>query len=228
MYMNARLRSFCLAFTGIAAVCLGYAQAPAPGTVKLEIQLPKPRFIGTPKNLKTPNLEPARKEAMRPAFYVPAGCVNLSLNKPVTASDNEPVIGEPAQVCDGDKEGVEGSYVEFGPGTQWVQIDLEKPAAIYAIVIWHFHSEARVYRDVVVQVADDRDFTTNVRTVFNNDHDNSSGLGIGKSFEYIETFEGKLIEVKGVKARFVRFYSKGNTANEMNHMTEVEVFGKRS
>jgi len=203
---------------------IGYAQGP--GTVKLELQLPKPRFIGTPKNIKTPNLEPARN-APRPPIYVPEGTTNLALNKPVTASDKEPVIGEPAQVTDGDKEGVEGSYVEFGPGAQWVQIDLEKPANIYAIVIWHFHNEPRVYRDVVVQASDDPDFTSGVRTLFNNDHDNSSGLGVGKDFEYIETFEGKLLEVKGsVKARYLRFYSNGNTANEMNHYTEIEVYGK--
>ena len=45
---------------------------------------------------------------------------------------------------------------------------------IYAIVIWLFHKEPRVYFDVVVQVADDPDFITNVRTLFNNDIDNSA------------------------------------------------------
>jgi phage repressor protein C with HTH and peptisase S24 domain len=92
--------------------------------------------------------------------------------------------------------------------------------------VWHFHSEPRVYRDVVIQVADDADFITNVKTVFNNDHDNSAGLGIGKDLEYIETYDGRPIAVKGVKGRYVRLYSNGNTSNQMNHYTEVEVFGK--
>ena len=35
-----------------------------------------------------------------------------------------------------------------------------------------------------------------------------------------------VISGEGVKGRYVRLYSKGNTANEMNHYTEVEVFGK--
>ena len=61
--------------------------------------------------------------------------------------------------------------------------------------------------------------------MFNNDHDNSSGLGIGKNKEYIETNEGRLIDPRGVKARYIRLYSKGNTSNDINHYVEVEVYG---
>jgi hypothetical protein len=82
-----------------------------------------------------------------------------------------------------------------------------------------------VYRDVVVQVSDDKDFINGVTTLFNNDHDNTSGLGVGKDKEYIETYEGKLVDAKGVKARYVRLYSGGNTSNDMNHYVEVEVYG---
>jgi hypothetical protein len=64
------------------------------------------------------------------------------------------------------------------------------------------------------------------KTVYNNDHDNSSGFGIGKDYEYIETFEGRLIDVKGAKARYVRLYSNGSTEGEMNHYVEVEVYAR--
>jgi len=67
-----------------------------------------------------------------------------------------------------------------------------------------------------------------VRTVYSNDQDNSSGIQLGKSRPYIETYLGKLIDAKGVKARYVRLYSAGNTANDLNHYVEVEVFGKPS
>ncbi len=205
---------------------VSYSQEAPAGMVKLEYKIPKPMFVGTPKNLKTPNLEPPRGDKPRPPTYVPQGCTNLSFKKKVTSSDKEPVIGSLDLVTDGDKEGAEGSYVELGPGVQWVQIDLGKSCEIYAMVVWHFHSEPRVYRDVVIQIADDPDFITNVKTVFNNDHDNSAGLGIGKDLEYIETYDGRPIAVKGVKGRYVRLYSNGNTSNQMNHYTEVEVFGK--
>ena len=203
----------------------GSASAPAAGMVPLKLKLPKPLFVGTPKNINVENLEPATGKE-RPAFMVPDGVENLALKKDVTASDSEPTIGELEMITDGDKEAADGSYVEFGSGTQYVQIDLGKPSEIFAILAWHYHQQARVYHDVVVRIADDKDFITNVQTVYNNDSDNSSKLGVGKDRPYVETYEGRLIDCKGAKGRFVRLYSKGNTANDMNHYIEVEVYGK--
>ncbi|RME66981.1 MAG: hypothetical protein D6781_14085 [Verrucomicrobia bacterium] len=199
--------------------------ATAEEMVPLKTELPKPMFVGTPKPVNLPNLEKPRT-GKRPDFMVPAGTVNLALNKPVTASDEFPVIGELEFITDGEKEGGDGYFVELGPDLQWVQIDLEEPAKIYAILVWHYHLSPRAYHDVVVQVADDAEFTQNVRTVFNNDHDNSSGLGRGSDPAYIESYEGRLIPVDGEVARFVRLYSRGNTSDSMNHYVEVEVFGK--
>ena len=42
--------------------------------------------------------------------------------------------------------------------------------------------------------------------------------------EYIETYEGRLIDTKGEKVRYLRFYSNGNTSTDMNHYIEVEVY----
>ena len=199
--------------------------------VPLELKLPRPLFQGTPKNIPAaPTLE-KWVDKPRDPLYVPEGLANLALNKKVTSSDTAPVIGELSMVTDGDLEGSDGSFVELGPGTQWVQIDLGKKSDIYALLLWHFHAEGRVYHDVVVQVADDADFIDNVKTVFNNDFDNSSGLGLGKQLEYIEDYRGKLIDARTtagqpVQGRYVRLYSKGNTSNDMNHYIEVQVFGK--
>jgi hypothetical protein len=206
------------AFLGTAAL------AQDQNKVELKLQLPKPMFVGTPKNIRTPNLEAVTGKS-RPPFFVPAGTKLLSLHKPVMSSDMAPVIGELAFVTDGEKSGEDGYFVELGPGKQWVQIDLKETAALSAIVVWHYHSQARVYRDLVVQVSEDKDFVGGVTTVFNNDHDNTLGLGLGKDKEYIETNEGRLIDPKGVKARYVRLYSAGNTSNDMNHYVEVEVYG---
>lgn len=201
------------------------AAVPPQEQVKeeLKLQLPKPMFIGTPRNITSPNLERITGKP-RGAFFVTAGTTLVSLNKPVTASDMQPVIGEVGYVTDGEKSGEDGYFVEFGPGKQSVQVDLKAPYELQAILVWHYHSQARVYRDVIVQVSDDKDFVTGVTTIFNNDHDNSSGLGIGKDKEYIETYEGKLFEPRGVKARYVRLWSNGNTSNDMNHYVEVEVY----
>ena len=193
--------------------------------VPIKIELPKPLFIGTPTPTKIPKLEkPLGKP--RPPFLAPEGTKNVALGKPVTSSDDMPVIGELEMITDGDKEAADGSYVELGPFLQWVQVDLGAEYNIYAIVMWHFHKQPRVYKDVIVQVADDPDFTTNVRTLFNNDIDNSAGFGVGQDWHYVETSEGKLIDAKGVKARYVRCYTNGNTSNDLNHWIELEVYGK--
>jgi hypothetical protein len=193
--------------------------------IPLPIKLPKPMFVGTPQNIRVPKLEKPLGRP-RPPFYAPAGTKNIAFGKPVTSTDKEPIIGEIAMITDGDKEATDGSYVELGPFLQSVTIDLGAVYDLYAILFWHYHRQARVYLDVVVQVADDPDFITNVRTLFNNDHDNSSGLGIGKDMHYVETSEGKLIDAKGARARYVRLYSNGNSSNDLNHYIEVEVFGK--
>lgn len=204
---------------------------PAPTTtteaqmVALDIKLPKPMFIGTPSNLQVPNLEkPLGKP--RPPFLAPEGTTNVAFGKPVTSSDEAPVIGEVNLSTDGDKEAGDGSYVELGPFLQHVTIDLGKKENIYAILVWHYHKQPRVYYDVIVEVADDASFTTNVVTLFNNDHDNSAKMGAGQDKNYVETSEGKLIDAKGVQARYVRLYSNGNSNDDLNHYIEVEVYGK--
>ncbi len=191
----------------------------------LKIDLPIPKFTGTPKDIRIERLEKLPNSA-RPPFFAPKGTRNVSFGKPVTSSDEEPVIGDIEMITDGDKEAAEGSFVELGPSIQYITIDLKSEYDIYAIVIWHYHQQPRVYKDVVVQVANDIDFTTSVKTLFNNDSDNSVGLGVGTDWHYVENYQGKLIDAKGTTARYVRCYSNGNTTNDLNHYTEVEVYGK--
>ncbi len=194
--------------------------------VPIDIKLPKPMLVGTEKDIRVPYLQPLIKS--RSPFLAPIGTTNVALGKPVASSDDEPIIGEIEMITDGDKEAADGSYAELGRFVQYVTIDLEAMHEIYAIVIWHFHKEPRVYFDVVVQVADDPDFISNVRTLFNNDIDNSAGLGVGKDKHYVETNKGKLIDAGGVRARYVRLYSNGNNLDDLNHYIEVEVYGKLS
>jgi hypothetical protein len=201
------------------------AAADAGKLVPIPIQLPKPMFEGTPQNMSVPNLQKPLGRPRDP-FLAPAGVTNVAKGKKVTSSDTEPVIGEIEQVTDGDKKGADGSYVELGPGVQHVTIDLGAMHEVFAVLFWHFHKTPRVYFDVIVQVADDAAFTKNVRTLFNNDHDNTSKLGPGKDMNFVETSEGKLVDAKGSRARAVRLYSRGSNANELNHYVEVEVFGR--
>jgi hypothetical protein len=204
------------AFSGIAL---------AEEMVELKIDLPKPRFEGTPVPVKLPHLKKPLGHP-RPLLKVPAGTSNIALKAKVTSSDMEPVIGEIELINDGDKEATDGSYVELGPFVQWIQFDFGAPKTLYAAILWHYHMQARVYHDVIIQTADDAEFTKNVKTIYNNDHDDSAELGAGKDLAFVEVNEGELIELKGIKIQHLRMYSNGNTANEMNHYTEVEIHGK--
>ena len=119
----------------------------------LTTEIPPELIEGTPQPIKVDNLEQAPSSA--PVLMVPEGTVLLSAGKPVTGSDDFPIIGELAYITDGDKEAGEGYFVELMDGAQWVQIDLEAEAELAAIWVWHYHSQKRAYHDVVVQVSND-------------------------------------------------------------------------
>ena len=197
---------------------------PVGNLVVLKLDLPRRQFIGTKEAIRAghfPRSGPKPDEPLK----IPRGLTNLAKGRAVTASDDLPSIGELEYITDGDKEAQAGSFVELGPGKQHVQIDLGGPCEIFAIVVWHDHHIPQVYRDVVVQVSSDEHLIEN-KTVFNNDHDNSSGLGLGKDYEWIETHRGKIIPVAGLKGRYVRLYSNGCTLGDDNIYTEVEIYGR--
>jgi hypothetical protein len=193
--------------------------------VPLPLELPKPMFVGTPQNITgVQNLEKPLGRPRDP-FLAPKGTINAASGKPVTSTDPAPIIGDLAMITDGDKEAADGSYVELGPFLQNVTIDLGAEHEIYVILLWHYHKQERVYFDVIAQISNDPDFIEKT-TVFNNDMDNSAGEGTGTDMHYVETSEGKLIDAKGSRGRYVRLHSQGNNNNELNHYIEVEVWGK--
>lgn len=189
-----------------------------------------------PLDIRSPNLDSVRGGTLPSAIQVPvAGDKLLSRGCTVTSSVAEPCRGELSFATDGDKEcdENESNMVKIAQGVQWIQIDLGTSQVINAVCIWRYHPLPRVYRDVIVQLANDVTFTQCVTTVFNNDHDNSAALGIGTDKEYIDDYLGKAIAVPSVRARYVRFYSNGcyldrGATDPFNYYTEIEVYGGES
>ena len=107
----------------------------------------------------------------------------------------------------------------------WVQIDLQNESSIYAVLIWRGWG-TNITLDMVVQLSNDPDFAEGVVTVFNTDHDNSSGLGLGHDKAYVESYQGKLIDCKGFTGRYIRLYSRGSLRDDGNYYAEVEVHGR--
>ncbi len=200
-------------------VCAAEELAPLP------IKLPIPPFYSGPAGYtNNPHFEKAR-ERPRPPFMAPKGATNLAVGRPVSSSNPQPLHGILAEITDGNNQSGGPTNVVLRGGAQWVQIDLESIRRIYAIVIWRDFQQEIAYYSVVVQVADDADFVKNVRTLFNNDYENRLGFGAGTNLVYYEAFDGKLIDAKGVAARYVRLYSRGSTRFDDNRYTEVEVYG---
>ncbi len=191
----------------------------------LKLKLPAPVGAGTPKNI--PAGSTVELSAKPPApLLVPKDLVNVAPGKKITCSDRNATAGDLAKLNDGDKEAEEGSILLLHKGLQWVQFDLGAPHEMFAIVVWHAFDTPKIYRSVIVQVADDADFTQNARTLFNNDRENSAGLGVGADRQYFESNEGKIIDAKGARARFVRLYSNGNSDSLLNEYTEVEIYAR--
>ncbi len=191
--------------------------------IPLTTDLPPEMIEGTPVEINVPGLVGVPTEP--PTMMVPEGTELLSRGKPVTSSDDFPLIGSLDVITNGEKNAGEGYYVELDSGPQWVQIDLEQTAEIHAVWVWHFHSQRRAYHDVIIRISDDPGFEENVTTIFNNDFDNSTGLGRGTDLPYIESRYGLLVDARGTRGRYVRLHSNGNTSDDTNHYTEVEVFG---
>jgi hypothetical protein len=197
--------------------------AAADDLAPLPVKPPAPTLKGTPSELPSgPNIEPY-SEKPKPPFMAPKGVSNVAAGKKVTSSI-KPFTGELAQLTDSKKEPDDDQVVEMRRGKQWVQVDLGDAARIYAIVIWHDHRWLQVFHDVIVQVADDPDFTQNVKTIYNNDVDNSAGLGIGTDKEYFESNHGRTFDAKGVVSRYVRCYTAGSSLSAINACQEIEVY----
>jgi hypothetical protein len=209
--------------SGVPAMVFA-ADSPASDKVPLALHLPSPTLRGTPEDLpKGSNIEPISDKPQ--PFLVPKGVTNIALGKPVTSSV-APFTGTLAQVTDGRKEPTDDDAVEFKKGAQWVQVDLGASVPLSAIVVWHDHRYLQVMHDVIVQVSDDPEFKSGVQTLFNNDVDNSSQLGAGTDREYFETNRGKIIDAKGVKARYVRGYTRGSSSGALNCWEEIEVYAQ--
>jgi hypothetical protein len=212
-------------FAAVAA-SLMISSVDADELVPLKPKLPAPAFVGTPKDIPAGADIEAPSDHPRPPLMIPADAKNVAPTSKMTCSDSNATPAALAKIVDGDKDPFDTSIVLLRKGVQYLQFDLGSPQQISAIVIWHAHDTPKVYRAVVVQVADNPEFTENVRTLFNNDKANDAGRGAGTDKQYFETFEGKTIDAKGAKARCVRLYSRGSTDSALNEYTEVEIYAR--
>jgi hypothetical protein len=225
---TARIAPAALLLLGLAAMAADKAGERVALDFGLTVDAVTQATPGIGRGVKPPHL---RKEKKRAPFMVPSGVRNIALFRPVSSSEQEPVTGDVDQITDGLKKSGQFDFVELGPGRHWVQVDLGDTRTLYAIVIWHFYKNAVIYNDVIVQVAEDAAFSRNVRTLFNNDHDNSSGMGKGSDTAYCSRWWGEVVDTRGkgrqgTRARYVRVYTAEGMEEEPVRFVEISVYGK--
>ena len=210
---------------GAVALCAAAAFAEK---VAIKFELPPPHSSGTPKEIKSDNLEldPGIGKLRPPIMVEPEFAKKLTTENTKVTTSEEAVTGDNDYVVDGDKTPDATSMLQLPGGLQWVQLDLGAEHTISAVCVWHDQGDERVYRDVVVQISNDANFVDGVKTIFNNDHDNTAKLGKGTDKEYRERYDGRPMDAKLAKGRYVRCYSNGSTSEPVNNYIEIEVFGK--
>lgn len=163
--------------------------------------------------------------------------INAALNKAVT-SNGTASGGALSNVTNGNLTRGDYALISTSDGPKYVQVDLADSYDIVGVNIRSdWGSDAGSYRyghDYVVQLAADAAFTTGVTTIFNNDGDNTLGLGAGADSPYIEPADGAGLHIPletPVAARYVRYWADGHTrvngtTNMVNTPVEIQAFAK--
>ncbi|TLS50664.1 hypothetical protein FE782_18335 [Paenibacillus antri] len=163
--------------------------------------------------------------------------VNAALNKPVT-SNGIASAGALSNVTNGNVSRDDYALISTSAGPKYVQVDLTDSYDIVGVnVRSDWGSDAASYRyghDYVVQLAADAAFATGVTTIFNNDADNTLGLGAGTDPLYVEPVDGggwNIPLTTPVTARYVRFWGNGHTrmngtTHAVNTPVEIQAFAK--
>jgi hypothetical protein len=204
------------------------SSAIAADLVAIKFELPDPHSSGTPKEIKSDNLEPDPGPGKyRAPIMVPVGFdKKITTEDTVVTASAEANTGDNEYVVDGDKTADITCALQLPDGLQWVQLDLGSERTVSAVCVWHDQGDDRVYKDVIVQLSNDAKFQKDVVTIFNNDHDNTAKLGKGSDKEYRERNDGRPIDGKMTKARYLRCYSAGSSSEPINNFIEIEVYGK--
>ena len=138
--------------------------------------------------------------------------------------------GAMSNITNGDKSS--SAFGVFGADgktdSSYMELDLGDVREIDSVGLWRYFQDGRTYRDTVIALSEDSDFSKDVEIVYNSDKGNKHGLGAGKDKAYAETESGKSFAApKGTKARYVRVYMRGQDDQKTtNHVVELEVIGR--
>ena len=102
-------------------------------------------------------------------------------------------------------------YCEVSGSDVYAQVDFGAVYKVNKAQIWHYYQDGRTYYSTKVELSEDGLVWY---TVFDS----------AVSGTYVETSGGKIHTFPTMKARYIRDYLSGSTANTGNHWIEVKVF----
>jgi hypothetical protein len=138
---------------------------------------------------------------------------NLALRKPVTVSFPDGITaGKPEMLTDGKLDRHLGHGTE---GRVWVQVDLGAVHELAFIRQWGYFRDRRTFHGSRLALSPTGEFAGEQTLV----HDSET------HGEYPETPDGRLLSFKPVKARYIRSWFHGNTANAGSQWVELEAYG---
>lgn len=141
----------------------------------------------------------------------PNATVNIALNKPVTAKGTEDPARPWARATDANFTGDNHTHSTTG-ADGWLQVDLGAVMLIDRVKVWHYYPDGRTYYSPRTEVSED----------------GANWTVVSKPAQYAETSAGHTRDFPLTKARYVRDYISGSTANIGNHWIEVEVYARES
>ncbi|WP_262680938.1 DUF5123 domain-containing protein [Paenibacillus sp. J5C2022] len=152
-----------------------------------------------------------------PTFGVPGGSYPGTVTNPVYLTDGSTASGTSVV----GNTGYPIAYVQLDLGT-FKDVSMFK-------MFFQASSHLYTYKDLAIQVSETADFY-DAFTIYNNDEDNSIGLGYGEDEEFIATPSGTTIMMAPKKARYIRFWVGGyesgdGVASPLTYIKELEVYG---
>lgn len=144
--------------------------------------------------------------------------VNQSASIAPTSSTSSAVAGELAKITNGDNN----SWCDLGgSGPHEVTVDLGVVKTLRQIKVWGLFHNTRMYSDRIVRISENG---SDWYTIFNNDSDNSAGVGIGTHSEYIETQDGKVFTIPDINAQYIQVWSGDDNLGGNATLVEIEAF----
>ncbi|MBN2652032.1 MAG: discoidin domain-containing protein [Spirochaetales bacterium] len=125
-----------------------------------------------------------------------------------------------------DKSINQNNLTNIGKGSSWIAINLGKLVEINRIRIWRDFEKGARYKGVVIELADNPEFSDPVQ-IFNNDKNNINGRGVGTDCEYAEKWTGTIFDVDSQKAQFIRIWSAGSNLSSNNLISEIQILSSK-